>query len=53
MREIMNGQLLIKELIKRFINKTLFILKDIATDKDLFIYKYTRTAQLVTEDVIF
>jgi hypothetical protein len=53
MREITNGQLSIKELVKRFIIKTLSILKDIATDKDLFIRKYTRTAQLVTESVVF
>ena len=44
MREITNGQLSIEESAKRLISKTLSILKDIATDEDLSIRKYTRTA---------
>ena len=53
MREITNGQLSIEESAKRLISKTLSILKDMATDEDLSIRKYTRTAQLVTDGVAF
>ena len=53
MREIINGQLSIKESVKRLISKTLSILKNIATDKDLFIRKYTYTAQLINEGIAF
>src|SRR5436190_1284559 len=53
MREITNGQLSIEESTKRLISKTLSILKDIATDEDLSIRKYTRTAQLINEGVAF
>ena len=53
MREITNGQLSIKESTKRLISKTLSILKDIATDEDLFIRKYACTTQLINEGVAF
>jgi hypothetical protein len=53
MREITNGQLSIEESAKRLIRKTLSILKDMATDEDLSIRKYTRTAQLINEGVAF
>lgn len=53
MREITNGQLSIEESAKHLISKTLSILKDIATNEDLSIRKYSRTAQLVTKGVAF
>jgi hypothetical protein len=53
MREITNGQLSIEESAKRLISKTLSILKDMATDEDLSIRKYTRTVQLINEGVAF
>jgi hypothetical protein len=53
MHQITNGQLLIEESAKRLISKTLSILKNITTDENLSIYKYTHTAQLVNEGIAF
>ena len=53
MYKIINGQLLIKELVKRLINKTLSILKDIVINENLSIYKYTYTTQLIIEGIAF
>jgi len=53
MREIINGQLLIKELVKYLISKTLSILKNIIINKNLFIRKYIYTTQLIIKDIAF
>ena len=53
MCKIINSQLLIKESVKYLISKTLFILKDIIINEDLFIRKYICIAQLINEDVAF
>jgi len=53
MRKIINSQLLIKKSAKYLINEILSILKNIATDENLFICKYIRTAQLITKDIVF